>query len=218
LGQPAHPGGCRTAANRATGLARILQFMANSIGKPFKRYDLKKPMLKRPSKRSKASRSAASAKAWQSRERTSEPAAPPAKPDASAYSKLVTKPEQATYLKTVANQMSDDEKKALREGFAKAQAAGSKSTIVDYLIEQAALYTHAKEGDPRLTTYFSGDTLEKLTKGPLADVIAKTAEGQKTATAPPKADVQVGPKPKIQASNQPTLIGKPHKGQPRSSL
>jgi len=53
-----------------------------------------------------------------------------------------------------------EERQALIDGWTKATQDGSfKGSLEDFLDEQVALYKTAKEGDPRLKTWLSGDTV-----------------------------------------------------------
>ena len=83
--------------------------------------------------------------------------------------------------------MQGDESQALNKGYATAQAAGYSGTIEDYFVQQVALYQYAPEGDPRIGTYFYGDTLSKAQADPTlwAQVQAVIAQ-QKSPTATTK--------------------------------
>ncbi len=58
--------------------------------------------------------------------------------------------------------LAKDEAAALDDAFKHAQETGFKGTINDYFVQQAQLYRTAQEGDPRLKTFFMGDTLTKF--------------------------------------------------------
>ena len=81
--------------------------------------------------------------------------------------------------------MKGDESQALNAGYAKAQAGGYKGTVEDYFVQQVALYQYAQEGDPRLGTFFYGETLSKAQSDPtlwaqVQSVIAAQKQPAKT--------------------------------------
>ena len=100
----------------------------------------------------------------------------------------------------VMGEMQGDESQALNKGYATAQAAGYSGTIEDYFVQQVALYQYAPEGDPRIGTYFYGDTLSKAQADPalwsqVKTVIAEQQTPTKTGTATKKKTVPVSTVP-----------------------
>jgi hypothetical protein len=69
---------------------------------------------------------------------------------------------QIQSLQTAYDAMSPSEQAALNTGYSTAQTAGFDGSKQDFLVEQAALYRFAKDGDPRLKTWFSTKTLQAL--------------------------------------------------------
>lgn len=70
----------------------------------------------------------------------------------------------AKKLDRVIGQMKFDERKALEKGYAAEKKNGYEGTLHDFFQEQANLYKDAKEGDPKLKTFFYGNTLDALAK------------------------------------------------------
>jgi hypothetical protein len=68
----------------------------------------------------------------------------------------------AAGLTDVIAQMGDDERIALMDGFDRAQLDGFTGSLEEFLQTQSQLYRTADEGDPRLLTWLSGDTLAAI--------------------------------------------------------
>lgn len=64
------------------------------------------------------------------------------------------------------NVMWGDEKTALIDGFAEAVNHGFQGSMTMFLLQQQELYTTAQEGDPRLKTWLSSDTINALASIP----------------------------------------------------
>jgi hypothetical protein len=73
------------------------------------------------------------------------------------------------------SQMKPDEKDALTLSFNQAVKSGFMGDANAFLATQAALYSFAKEGDPRLTTWLSGDTLDSISNSPAGKYVADLA-------------------------------------------
>ena len=94
-------------------------------------------------------------------------AAPAPKPQAAPKPRAPTHkpaPEAATRAKltTAMQALTPEEKAALLAGYEAVLRAGSGDDIEEFFAYQVALYRHADEGDPRLRTWFSGDTLTAM--------------------------------------------------------
>jgi hypothetical protein len=90
--------------------------------------------------------------------------------------KLPTRPPAVSKSLTDAvSQMKPDEKDALTLSFNQAAKSGFMGDANAFLATQAALYSFAKEGDPRLTTWLSGDTLDSISNSPAGKYVADLA-------------------------------------------
>jgi hypothetical protein len=108
---------------------------------------------------------------------------------------------------SVMDGMKGDEQKAMQDGYAAAQKEGFAGSPTDFLAEQVALYQHAPEGDPRVKTFFYGDTLQKALANPalashVNDLVAQQkgagASATTSPTSAPSASV-AAPTPKAAA-------------------
>lgn len=91
------------------------------------------------------------------------PAAPPPAP--AAPERPAASQADKAALNSALGTLGADERAALDQGFAKAQASGFKGDLSDFLASQVALYQHAQEGDQRLMTWF-GDSVNQIANGP----------------------------------------------------
>lgn len=171
---------------------------AGALGKPFKRKlrtDLAPPISE-----GDVTPSEAASKAWETRHAQGEKATADAAKPGDFPTKTQLDPKIKEKVDAVFGKMKDDgsgpnpngaEANAFMAGYNNALAEGFTGEPADFLVEQAALYQHADETDPRFKTFLSGDTLDQL-KAAGDDVwgeIQKHAEAQKQ---PKKTETKPG--------------------------
>src|SRR6185436_1527333 len=85
----------------------------------------------------------------------------------------------------IADKMLPDERAALDAGYETARKTkGFTGSPEDFFAEQVALYKHAPEGDPRILTWFYGDTLEAVEQDPASkEHVAKVVAQQQADAA-----------------------------------
>lgn len=80
--------------------------------------------------------------------------------------------------------MLPDERQSLEDGYAR---SGHPGSLDDFLIDQAALYQHTSESDPRHRTFFYGTSLKNLLGNPqtaaLINARVQAQGGDKTSAS-----------------------------------